>query len=231
MFRFKQFVIHQDRCAMKVGTDGVLLGAWADVENAARILDIGTGTGLIAMMLAQRNPNACVDAIEIEENAYRQATENTSVRKERINVFHTPLQSFFPAEKYDVIVSNPPYFSHSLKNPDKSREIARHTDTLTLQELFLHSKRLLKPGGKLSIIFPAENMEEKERAKFFSPLQCNRLCKVFPKPNTKEKRLLMEFSLAPADCIESEIIIENGGRHEYSEEYKELTKDFYLKFV
>ena len=228
MFRFKQFCIQQDRCAMKVGTDGVLLGAWADVENAVRILDVGTGTGLIALMLAQRNENAAIDAIEIEENAAEQAAENAanSPWTNRITVFRQAFQDFFPAEKYDMIVSNPPYFSRSLKNPDISKQLARHTDSLTPEVFFENAKRLLKPNGKLSLIFPAEESLIKiaETEGFF----CTRLTKVFPKTGAKEKRFLMEFSLLPILCIESEIVIENERRHEYSEEYKKLTTDFYL---
>ena len=228
MFRFKQFTIYQDRCAMKVGTDGVLLGAWSDVENATRILDVGTGTGLIALMLAQRNKNAAIDAIEIEKNACEQAAENVanSPCTSKITVFHQALQDFFPTKKYDMIVSNPPYFSYSLKNPDTAKQLARHTDSLTSKVFFENAKRLLKPNGKLSLIFPVEeNLIKIAEAKGFF---CTRLTKVFPKIDAKEKRLLMEFSLSPAPCIESEIVIENTHRHEYSEDYKRLTQDFYL---
>jgi len=232
MFHFKQFTIHQDRCAMKVGTDGVLLGAWTDVENAARILDIGTGTGLLALMLAQRAPNALIDAIEIEENAYIQATENVaeSPWKDRINIIHRALQDFEPAEKYDLIVSNPPYFLHSLKNPDTAKKTARHTDTLMPTELITYAKRLLHENGRLSVIYPTTEallfIKEAEK----KMLHCSRITKVFPNIGAKEKRLLMEFSVMPTECRNDEIYIENNVRHNYTEAYKVLTKDFYLNF-
>ena len=232
MFHFKQFSIYQDKCAMKVGTDGVLLGAWADVENAVRILDIGTGTGLLALMLAQRTSDALIDAIEIEENAYIQAKENVanSSWKERITVFCKALQNFEPAKKYDLIVSNPPYFLHSLKNPDAAKKTARHTDTLMPSELITHAKRLLCENGRLSVIYPTIEallfIKEAENQQLY----CSRITKVFPNIGTKEKRLLMEFSVMPAECRTDEICIENNARHDYTEQYKELTKDFYLKF-
>jgi len=231
MFRFKHFTVHQDKCAMKVGTDGVLLGAWIDTENTTRILDIGTGTGLLALMLAQRS-DALIDAIEIEENACIQAAENVANSKwrERINVIHQALQDFYPAEKYDLIVSNPPYFLHSLKNPDTAKKTARHTDTLMPNELITHAKRLLRETGRLSVIYPTTEallfIKEIEKAN----LHCSRITKVFPNIGAKEKRLLMKFSLIPSECRTDEICIENNVRHEYSEEYKELTKDFYLNF-
>ena len=217
---------------MKVGTDGVLLGAWTDTKNTTRILDVGTGTGLLALMLAQRAQNALIDAIEIEENACIQATENVanSQWKERINVIHQALQDFYPAEKYDLIVSNPPYFLHSLKNPDVAKKTARHSDTLMPNELIAHAKRLLHETGRLSVIYPTTEallfIKEAEKEK----LHCSRITKVFPNINSKEKRLLMEFSVTSSECRIDEMYIENNARHEYSEEYKELTKDFYLNF-
>ena len=232
MFHFKQFTIHQDKCAMKVGTDGVLLGAWTNVENAVRILDIGTGTGLLALMLAQRAPNVLIDAIEIEENACIQATENVaeSLWKDRINIIHRALQDFEPAEKYDLIVSNPPYFLHSLKNPDTAKKTARHTDTLMPTELITHAKRLLNENGKLSVIYPTTEalllIKEAEK----SALHCSYITKVFPKIGANEKRLLIEFSVMPTECRIDEMHIENNARHDYSEKYKMLTKDFYLNF-
>ncbi len=229
-FQFKQFAVRQDNCAMKVGTDGVLLGAWANIQSAGRILDIGTGTGLIALMLAQRAPETVIDAIEIEENAYRQACENVggSLWKNRINVIHQSLQTFESNYLYDLIVSNPPYFSDSLKNPDSSKKIARHTDFLTFNDLIIHSKRLLHPEGRLCIIYPATEASSLIKKALENGFYCFRITKVIPKPNAKEKRLLIEFSLTSAVCAEDEICIESNGRHGYSDEYKTLTKDFYL---
>ena len=150
-FQFKQFTIRHDKCAMKVGTDGVLLGAWAGTESCNRILDIGTGTGLIALMLAQRS-KAAIDAIDIEADACLQAQENaeSSLFAGRINVFHSDLVDFAQASThlYGLIVSNPPYFVDSLKCPNLQRNTARHTDTLTLEDLLQYSRKLLAPQGR-----------------------------------------------------------------------------------
>ncbi len=153
-FQFKQFTIRHDKCAMKVGTDGVLLGAWAGTESCSRILDVGTGTGLIALMLAQRS-KAVVDAIDIEADACLQAQENaeSSLFAGRINVFHSDLVDFAQASThlYDLIVSNPPYFVDSLKCPNLQRNTARHTDTLTLEDLLQYSRKLLAPQGRIAL--------------------------------------------------------------------------------
>ena len=152
-FQFKQFTIRHDKCAMKVGTDGVLLGAWAGTESCSRILDVGTGTGLIALMLAQRS-KAVVDAIDIDADACLQAQENaeSSLFAGRINVFHSDLVDFAQASThlYDLIVSNPPYFVDSLKCPNLQRNTARHTDTLTLEDLLQYSRKLLAPQGRIA---------------------------------------------------------------------------------
>ena len=153
-FKFKQFTIWHDKCAMKVGTDGVLLGAWA--PSGSRILDVGTGSGLIARMLMQRCPEAEVEGIDIDEAAVAQAKENG------VRAFQARLQDWKSdiGNCYDLIVSNPPYFQNSLKNPDRGRELARHTDSLGYEELIAHSARLLKEEGQLALILPAEAEEE-----------------------------------------------------------------------
>ena len=153
-FDFKQFSICQDQCAMKVGTDGVLLGAWAD--GGRRILDIGTGTGIIALMMAQRFPDAAIDAIEIDHDACRQAAGNIAATPfaDRIRIHECPIQHFQPTMRYDVIVSNPPYFINSMKNPDKKRATARHTDTLSPRDLFMAAEKMLDENGIFSIIIP-----------------------------------------------------------------------------
>jgi tRNA1Val (adenine37-N6)-methyltransferase len=232
MFQFKQFTIQQNKCAMKVGTDGVLLGAWTNVENTKQILDIGTGTGLIALMLAQRQPNAEIDAIEIEENAYKQAVENIQNTKwqDRISVFHSSLQEFETNKKYDLIVSNPPYFSQSLKNPDIYRKTARHNDTLSQHDLLENSKRLLQNNCRLAVIYPAyEALTFLNIAKEIG-FHCLRITHIIPTIGRKAKRLLIELCQNPCVLTENEICIEKEKRHEYTEEYKNLTKDFYLNF-
>ncbi len=156
-FQFKQFTIRHDKCAMKVGTDGVPLGAWAGIESCNRILDIGTGTGLTAMMLAQRS-KAVIDAIDIDAEACLQAQENaeSSPFAERIKIQHSALSDFAQTDTglYDLIVSNPPYFVDSLKCPDQKRNTARHTDTLTLEDLLQDSRKLLAPQGRIALILP-----------------------------------------------------------------------------
>ncbi len=232
MFQFKQFTIRQNNCAMKVGTDGVLLGAWTNLDNVFNILDVGTGTGLIALMLAQRYRHAIIDALEIEKNAYKQAVENVknSPWNNRIQVIHSSLQTFKSEKKYDVIVSNPPYFSHSLKNPNIFRTTARHNDSLSSSELIIHAKKLLKSDGKLAVIFPATEALLLQKQAIDEGFHISKLTKVIPKTNAETKRLLMEFSLLPTTYIENEIVIEKGERHNYSDDYKKLTKDFYLNF-
>ena len=148
-FRFKQFVINQENCAMKVGTDGCLLGAWANLETSHMILDIGCGSGLIAIMAAQRCPSATITGVEIEEGASQQARENAEASpwSNRIEIINSDFLSYFPNEKFDTIVSNPPYFVNSLKCKDSSRTVARHTSTLTFAELMSNAYRLLNTEG------------------------------------------------------------------------------------
>ncbi len=218
---------------MKVGTDGVMLGAWANCENAKDILDIGTGTGLIALMMAQRS-NGMVDALEIDEIAGEQAKENAykSPWSERVNIIHQSFQDFFEStnEKYDLIVSNPPYFQNSLFAPDEQRTNARHNSNLEFDDIINGTVKLLNENGILSLILPyiegtmfILNAVEKG-------LYCIRQTNVLPKPGSEPKRLLLEFMKIKKPLVEQEIIIELNKRHEYSEAYKNLTKDFYLAF-
>lgn len=233
MFQFKQFTIHQDQCAMKVGTDGVLLGAWTDCGTTQRILDIGTGTGLIALMLAQRS-KAFIDAIEIDEAAVLQAKQNVadSPWTERIQIIHLPFQDFSNTQRnsYDLIISNPPYFENSLKSPSASRTTARHTDSLTSLEIISACKKLLHDKGKLSLILPIqESVACIVKATEFG-LYCQRKTAVIPRKGTAAKRMLLCFGFDSCVCQESELLIETDSRHQHSEEYMELTKDYYLKF-
>ncbi len=230
-FQFKQFKINQSRAAMKVGTDGVLLGAWASCSGAQRILDIGTGTGLIALMLAQRY-TAMIDALEIDEAAMADAKENIqqSPWSERIKLYPTALQHFSPAEKYDALVSNPPYFKDSLKAPDAARTRARHSDTLSLEELVVRSVKLLQPAGKLHLVLPYEALEELQIDAAKAGLYLVRICRVKPTPSKSFKRVLLTLAMQADPCVEEELILEEFGRHQYSQAYKDLTRDFYLNF-
>lgn len=231
-FSFKQFTVFHHKCAMKVGIDGVLLGAWTDIGNADSILDIGAGTGLIALMLAQRS-NARIDAIDIDADAVVQANENvqTSPWSDRIKVYKAELQKYVldTKNRYDLIVSNPPYFVNSTKAPVENRNTARHTDTLTHEELLNSSLTILKPTGRICVILPVnEGLSSVEYASSIG-LHCTKQVAVFPKPGAAAKRLLLEFSPQFTACTNSEIVIESDVRHQYSPEFTALAKDYYLK--
>jgi tRNA1Val (adenine37-N6)-methyltransferase len=231
-FSFKQFTIHQDKAAFKVGTDGVLLGATADINGAIRILDIGTGTGLIAIMLAQRC-DAKIVAIEPDYDSYIQCCENVSRSrwKERITVEHTALQNFIHADKFDLIITNPPFFTDSLKNPDPRKSASRHNDTLSDKELLEGASRLMAEGGKLQVILPyAEGnifIAEASQYGFY----CNNILKIRPLPASEIRRMILTFSKQRLIPTEKFLTIEHGSRHDFTEDYKNLTKDFYLKFT
>jgi tRNA1Val (adenine37-N6)-methyltransferase len=232
-FKFKQFTVFQDKCAMKVGTDGVLLGAWANCNESIRVLDIGTGTGLISLMTAQRS-NAQIDALEIDAEACDQAKLNIlkSPWGNRINVIHKSIQEYTEASdlKYDLIVSNPPYFQNSLFAPDEKRTKARHNSEFEYEDLIKASLKFLNTNGVLSIILPylEGTMFILQAAE--SGLFCIRQTNVLPNPGREPKRLLLEFMKIKKPLVEQELIIELNKRHQYSEAYKNLTKDFYLAF-
>lgn len=229
---FKQFIIQQESCAMKVGTDGVLLGAWINVGNAKTILDIGTGTGLIALMLAQRS-GAKIDAIDIDSGAVKQAFINfiNSPWLDRLKIIHERFQTYSQkSDKYDLLISNPPYFSRALRPINEMRSTARHDYMLNRTELLEGSVRVLNPKGRLGVILPVD-----EYNLLLAQLPTWNLFEirktfVIPKPGHKAARVLAELSFNQQPAEISEITIEKFGRHAYSEEYTELTKEFYLKF-
>ena len=234
-FRFKQFDIYHDKCAMKVGTDGVLLGAWCNTDNALEVLDIGTGSGLIAIMIAQRNPDCIIDAVEIDAKSCDQAAINASLCpwSSRIKVHNIPFQDFHKQSglTYDLIVSNPPWFLNSLLNPDSERSAARHCWSLTTDELIEGIKDLMKPGGIFCMIMPVPEALLFIKKAVKRNLHCRKLTMVLPNPDKPPKRLLMEFRHHEGEIKNSELIIELGRRHEYSDNFKALTKDFYLYFL
>ena len=229
-FRFKQFTVYHDKCAMKVGTDGVLLGVWADVRNCKTILDVGSGSGLIALMAAQRS-NATIDAVEIDKDAYLQSLENISKSGfgERIKIYLVPFSDYSAQteQKYDLIISNPPYFSRSLPPSDHKRKLARHDTELTLNELISGCSRLLKETGKAAFILPVS--AEPDLIEFAEKynLHILRKTKVKPTPTSNPKRILIELGKEKSEIEENELVIELE-RHVYSEKYKLLTRDFYL---
>ena len=218
---------------MKVGTDGVLLGAWADVSGVERILDIGSGSGLIALMLAQRS-EAKIDAIEIDENAFLQNEENfaQSKWKESLNVQHISLADFTKKEnygRYDLIVCNPPFFQNALKSPMEDRTLARHSVALTLKQLLDCSEKLLNNSGNLCLILPLEKLDEVKH-EIAGKMTNKKQMLVFPKPGKAAKRVLLQLQKGKCETEFAELTIETGSRHEYSSQFKELLKDFYLAF-
>lgn len=220
---------------MKVGTDGTLLGAWVAVDDCRSILDAGTGTGLIALMLAQRNREAQIDALDIDEDACSQAKANVEASpfSGRIRVVHASFQAYASGATaaYDLIVSNPPYFVRSLKNPACKRSIARHANSLSLEELVSQGRELLKPGGRLALILPAGREDELKGIAQANGLNSIRQTSLIPLPGAKVKRVLTELSLntrLTSDTADTLLIEE--ARHQYSPAYRELTKDFYLHF-
>lgn len=229
-FRFKQFTIHHDKCAMKVGTDGVLLGAWASAENMMRILDVGTGTGLIALMLAQRNPQAQITAVEIDEDAVIQAKANATCSPwgDRIEVVCNDFRLFQTESKYNLIVSNPPYFVDALNCPDKQRNLARHTCELNYEILFQRSAQLLCEQGRICIIIPAEAERLVIDTAWKYKLYPSRRLRVFTKPGKPYRRVLISFGIQEKECIEETLCIEVE-HNQFTPEYIALTKEFYLK--
>nr|WP_321358646.1 methyltransferase [uncultured Draconibacterium sp.] len=232
-FQFKQFRIEQRRSAMKVGIDGILLGAWADVHDCNTILDIGTGTGLIALMLAQRS-QAQITAIEIEKNAAKESAENVAASpwNNRVEVQNVSLQKFAAetTSQFDLIVSNPPYFQNSLKAGNESRSLARHTDSLPLADLAKLSAELLSVKGRLAVILPVDaalRFIELARLQKLYPV---RFTKVSPYQQKDPHRYLMEFSKHQQDWETNSIAIRKNPEGDYSDEFKFLCKEFYLLF-
>jgi tRNA1Val (adenine37-N6)-methyltransferase len=230
-FNFKQFAIKQDKAAFKVGTDSVLLGASAYVDGITRILDVGSGTGVIALMLAQRC-NAEIVAIEPEYDSFIQCMKNIgdSRWKDRIRVENTSLQDYHSDLKFDLIITNPPYFSDSLKNHDPRKSSSRHNDSLPNDELLQNSVRLMGEKGRLQLILPyAEGNIFIAEASDYG-LYCNSILKIRPLPTAEIKRMILTLSRQKLRTAEKFLTIENGKRHEFTEDYINLTRDFYLKF-
>ena len=234
MFSFKQFSVEQDRTAMKIGTDGVLLGAWTPIENNLfSILDIGTGTGIIALMLAQRSGAEQIDALEIDEDAYEQATDNfeNSPWNDRLFCFHAGLDEFVeePEDEYDLIVSNPPFYSEDYKSDNGQRDLARFQDAMPFEDLIEAAALLLSENGIFSVIIPF-----KEEEKFLSlvneyELYPIKITRVKGTPISEIKRSLLAFSRNKITPFPIDELIIETARHIYTPEYIALTKDFYLK--
>ncbi len=217
---------------MKIGTDAILLGAWAAAVEPKRILDIGTGSGIIALMLAQRFPAANVTAVEIDSAACEQACGNFAAAPfcDRLTLTRSAVQDFRPQGQFDLVVCNPPWFQKSFKPPDAARTMARHSDSLSLEELGAAACRLLSPSGVLNVILPIEQAMSFTAIATAHELHCHRVCQVRPTPTSPPKRQLLEFSNRPpeqVDCAQ-EMVIELS-RHQYSDEFGRLLKEFLLK--
>ena len=242
-FKFKQFTIAQDRCAMKIGTDAVLLGAWVPIDKTVnRILDIGAGTGVIALQMAQRSQAETIDAVEIDDDAFEQCSENfeNSLWADRLFCYHASAQEFATyfvealeieeeaEEKYDLIVSNPPFYSEDYKTEDKARDKARFNDALPFEHLIGCVHALLSENGSFAMILPRTSEASIIALALEAGLFANQICRVRGASTSEEKRSLMLFSFQKTETIIENLTIEIS-RHQYTEDYRNLVQDFYLK--
>jgi tRNA1Val (adenine37-N6)-methyltransferase len=231
-FQFKQFGIHQEKSAMKVNTDGVLLGAWTNLDGASTVLDIGAGTGLISLMIAQRS-GAFITAVEIEKNAAEEAFLNVqnSEWSSRISIQHSSFQDFVRVANnhFDVIVSNPPFFSNSVKNTNPCLSLARHNYMLPFEDIIAGSKKLLGKNGTLSLILPAKPAREFIEKAQQENLFLKRQTLVKPFPHKEPNRCLMEFAKTQLVQENSTMSVFDESGKDYSEEFKNMARDFYLK--
>ena len=234
MFKFKQFAVNQDRCAMKIGTDAVLLGAWCPIENNPKsILDIGAGTGILALMLAQRTNAVQIDALEIDEEAYEQCVENFegSPWADKLFCYHAGLDEFVddPEDEYDLIISNPPFYSEDFKTSDEQRDLARFQDAMPFEDLIEAADLLLSENGTFAVVIPY-----KEEDRFIE------LCaeyELYPVKATRVKgshktpivRSLLAFKRFELSVLTADELVVEINRHEYTDDYINLTQDFYLK--
>lgn len=232
IFQFKQFAVRNERSAMKVGTDGVLLGAWCNVENAMRVLDVGSGCGLISLMIAQRTVSAIVTGVEIDNDAYEESAENVanSPWQNRVSMVHNSFADFYKnaPTKYDLIVSNPPFYENALAAPDAQRNKARQAEALPPDELFSLSAQMLTDNGLLSVIYPAESLPRLKDIASNCGLYPIRIALISGRESMPPKRVLAEFGKISRDTsIESFAVYQQSGKH--TEEYINLTHNFYLK--
>ena len=231
VFRFKQFHVVNDVAAMRVNTDGVLLGAWCDVAGARRVLDVGTGSGVIALMVAQRNAVAQIDAVDIDAQAVAVSRENfaQSPWADRLVAVSADFNAYIPKIRYDLIVSNPPYFDNGVLPAQSARAVARHSLSLSLDDLITHSAGMLAPGGRLALIAPASRSEDVERIGASAGLHVRRVMRVSAIVGQEPKRVAWEWTNEPVDEVVSEdLAMEERSMH-YTAQYRALCSDFYLK--
>jgi tRNA1Val (adenine37-N6)-methyltransferase len=231
-FLFRKFRICQDRCTMKVGTDGVLLGAWAEVGEVSSALDIGTGSGVIAIMLAQRAKKAQIHAVEIHDASFQQARENMaeSPWADRLSVFHTSIQELALRQEhtYDLIVSNPPFFTGGTISENQGRNAVRHTVKLPHGDLLAAVRTLLTGQGRFCVILPhIEGLRFQEMAETYR-LYCSKVTEVRPMANKPVERLLLQFEGTKRRVEKSTLVIQEETDNEWTMAYKDLTREFYL---
>ena len=232
-FRFKEFTVEQDKCAMKIGTDAVLLGAWTSNKgNPNSILDIGSGTGVLSLMMAQRINAQSIEAIEIEEDAFEQCSDNfeNSPWNDRLFCYHASLLEFVEEveDKYDIIICNPPFYSENFKTENKTRDLARFSDAMPFEHLIYAINNLLAQNGIFSVVIPFKEEKRFIELAEKSGLSVNRKLHVKGNPNSEIARSLLEFSFQKNGIEHKTLIIEKE-RHHYTKQYIDLTKDFYLK--
>lgn len=235
VFRFKQFSVSNSLSAMKVGTDGVLLGAWSQIApgvNSGHVLDVGCGTGVVGLMIAQRYPGVTVTCLDISGDAVRECAANIAASPfhDRMEAGHADFLSYDTQRRFDLIVSNPPYFKDSLPSPAKARNMARHDESLPLSGLLKRASALLNPSGRIALVLPVERDSDVVFEATLAGLQPVRRCAVFTVEGKPQRRTLWELSLsAPASCDDSRLFIHDKSG-DYSKEYVSLLKDFYLAF-
>ena len=236
-FRFKEFTIHQDKCSMKVCTDACIFGACVAGSIANNIpqmagsncLDIGSGTGLLSLMIAQKNPHSIIDAIEIEKNAYEQAKENFSISKwnDRLNIFHTDVKDFLSGKKYDLIISNPPFYENELLSIEKNKNIAKHAEGLTLKDLIVIVKKKLSESGYFVILLPYHRIQYFEDMATENSLFLRQKLLIRQTPSHNFFRGILFFSNNKSNPQTNELTIKNNDS--YTEDFTALLKDYYLK--
>ncbi|ULC60913.1 methyltransferase [Flaviramulus sp. BrNp1-15] len=232
-FKFKQFQVNQDQCAMKIGTDSVLLGAWTSIEKLPfSVLDIGSGTGILSLMLAQRSNAEVIDALEIDDNAYEQCVDNFEHSQwgDRLFCYHASLEEFAEEieDQYNLIICNPPFYSENYKTESQQRDLARFNDAMPFEHLLQSVSKLLIQDGLFSVIIPFKEEERFVSLASKFNLYPNRILHVKGNPTSEIKRSLIEFTFNKSD-IKKEVLIIETERHRYTEDYINLTKDFYLK--
>ena len=232
-FRFKQFTVRHDRCLMKVGTDGILLGAWAGIKGIRSILDIGTGSGLIALMLAQRAPEVRIDALELDGESVLQARENVSAspRADRISVIQGAIQDYAhrSATRYELLITNPPFFQNKLKSPRSGKNVARHAETLSFEELLAATVHLLAPGGRFCMILPVEEGRVFQKHALGFNLYLTRIQEVVGRAGKPAERVLLQFETQKKTLRkDSLLVIQEGSSGVWTKAFSDLTGAFYL---